>query len=63
VAATEPLALTALDGFEAAWGAKYPLIVNSWRANWAEIATFFKYPPEIRKIIYTTNIIENYHRQ
>jgi len=62
-AATEPLALEALDGFEAVWGGKYPLIVNSWRANWAEIATFFKYPPEIRKIIYTTNMIESYHRQ
>jgi transposase-like protein len=61
--ATESLALEALDGFEAAWGAKYPLIVNSWRANWAEIATHFKYPPEIRKIIYTTNMIESYHRQ
>ena len=62
-AATEPLALEALDGFEAVWGGKYPLIVNSWRTNWAELATFFKYPPEIRKIIYTTNMIESYHRQ
>jgi len=62
-AAAEPLALEALDGFEAVWGGKYPLIVNSWRANWAEISTFFKYPPEIRKIIYTTNMIESYHRQ
>jgi transposase-like protein len=44
-------------------GSKYPLIVRSWRNNWAEIATFFKYPPEIRKIIYTTNVIESYHRQ
>ena len=52
-----------LNQFEAAWGAKYPLIIRSWRNNWAEIATFFKYPPEIRKIIYTTNIIESYHRQ
>jgi transposase-like protein len=52
-----------LNQFEAAWGEKYPLIVRSWRQNWAEIATFFKYPPEIRKLIYTTNIIESYHRQ
>jgi transposase-like protein len=37
--------------------------VNSWRNNWPELSTFFKYPPEIRKIIYTTNIIESYHRQ
>ena len=61
-AVAESSALEALDSFETAWGGKYPLIVNSWRANWAELSTFFKYPPEIRKIIYTTNIIECYHR-
>lgn len=44
-------------------GAKYPLIVRSWRNNWGELSTFFKYPPEIRKLIYTTNMIESYHRQ
>lgn len=38
-------------------------IVNFWRTNWEELSTFFKYPPEIRKIIYTTNMIEIYHRQ
>jgi len=62
-AASEPAALEELNQFEVAWGSKYPLIVRSWRQNWAEISTFFKYPPEIRKIIYTTNIIESYHRQ
>lgn len=62
-AVTEELALLELDRFEEAWGTKYPLIVRSWRNNWDELATFFKYPPEIRKIIYTTNIIESYHRQ
>lgn len=62
-AASEPAALEELNQFEATWGSKYPLIVRSWRQNWAEISTFFKYPPEIRKIIYTTNIIESYHRQ
>ena len=62
-AASEPLALEVLGSFEAAWGGKYPLIVNSWRANWSELSTFFKYPPGIRKIIYTTNMIESYHRQ
>jgi len=55
--------LEELTRFEAKWGGRYPLIVRSWQANWAEIATFFKYPPEIRKIIYTTNMIESYHRQ
>lgn len=62
-APTEQAALEELDQFETAWGEKYPLIIKSWRNNWTEIATFFKYPPEIRKIIYTTNIIESYHRQ
>jgi transposase-like protein len=61
--AAEPLALEALDSFDAVWGGKYPLIVTSWRNNWAELSTFFKYPPEIRKIIYTTNMIESCHRQ
>lgn len=62
-AATEKAGLEALSEFDAQWGAKYPLIVSSWMNNWAELSTFFKYPPEIRKIIYTTNIIESYHRQ
>lgn len=62
-APSEEAALAALDEFEAVWGAKYPLVVQSWRRNWGEIATFFKYPPEIRKLIYTTNMIESYHRQ
>ncbi|MCT2194747.1 IS256 family transposase [Paenibacillus sp. p3-SID1389] len=62
-AATEDMALVELDRFEETWGNKYPLIVRSWRTNWDEIATFFKYPPEIRKLIYTTNMIESYHRQ
>jgi putative transposase len=62
-ATTEEAALVELDRFEETWGTKYPLIVRSWRNNWSELATFFKYPPEIRKLIYTTNIIESYHRQ
>jgi transposase-like protein len=62
-AASEDAALMALDDFEKQWGGKYPLVVQSWQRNWAELATFFKYPPEIRKLIYTTNMIESYHRQ
>ncbi|MFR9709538.1 IS256 family transposase [Paenibacillus sp. MB22_1] len=62
-AATEEGALLEMDRFEEVWGAKYPLIVRSWRNNWVELSTFFKYPPEIRKLIYTTNMIESYHRQ
>ncbi|WP_423771772.1 transposase, partial [Lactiplantibacillus plantarum] len=60
---TEQAALEELEQFEQTWGSKYPLMVRSWRNNWDEIATFFKYPPEIRKLIYTTNVIESYHRQ
>ena len=62
-APTEDAALSALDDFEKIWGARYPLVVQSWRRNWGEIATFLKYPPEIRKLIYTTNMIESYKRQ
>jgi len=57
-AATEELAK-----LEDIWGKKYPLSIKSWRANWAELATYFKYPKEIRKIIYTTNNVESFHRQ
>lgn len=62
-AATEDAALEELARFETNWGGKYPLIVASWRNNWSELATFFKYTGEIRKLIYTTNMIESYHRQ
>ena len=62
-ATSEEAALLALDEFDHIWGQKYPIVVQSWQRNWGEIATFFKYPPEIRKLIYTTNMIESYHRQ
>jgi len=62
-AATEDAALEEMNRFEKVWGGRYPLIVASWRNNWSELATFFKYPAEIRKLIYTTNMIESYHRQ
>ena len=62
-AISEEKALEELDRFEEKWGKKYPLAIKSWRSNWTELATFFRYPTEIRKIIYTTNIIESYHRQ
>lgn len=48
-----------LDTFEEKWGKAFPPIVQSWRRNWARIIPFFDYPPEIRKIIYTTNAIES----
>lgn len=62
-AATEDAALAELDRFEEKWGDKYLIAIRSWRSNWEELSTFFKYPPEIRKIIYTTNAMESYNRQ
>lgn len=61
-APSEEMALEALDSLEETWGKKYPASVASWRNNWPQISTFFKYPSEIRKIIYTTNAIENFNR-
>lgn len=62
-ATSEEVALTNLDYFEEKWGSKYPSCVDSWVRNWAELATFFKYPEGIRKLIYTTNSIESFNRQ
>lgn len=49
----------ALAEFEKTWGEKYPMVSRSWRAVWANVIPFFKFPPEIRKVIYTTNAIES----
>jgi putative transposase len=62
-AVTKQLAEQKLADLEAAWGKKYALVIKSWRANWEELSAFFKYPEEIRRIIYTTNVIEGFHRQ
>ncbi len=59
---TEELALEALDSLEETWGSKYPSSIASWRNNWPQLSTYFKYPGEIRKLIYTTNPIENFNR-
>ena len=58
-ATTLEAARAALDAFEQQWGADYPPIVQSWRRNWDRITPFFDYPPEVRRIIYTTNAIES----
>ena len=55
-------ALKALDSFEKSWGEKYPYAIKSWKNNFDELVTFFDYPTEIRKMIYTTNTIENLNR-
>jgi putative transposase len=62
-ASTEEAARAEWDHFDEVWGQKYPTVVRSWRANWDELATFFRYPREMRSLIYTTNLIEGYHRQ
>lgn len=62
-APTEEAALINLDRFEENWGKKYTLAIRSWRNNWNNLATFFKYPEEIRTAIYTTNAVEAVHRQ
>lgn len=61
-APTEEIALENLDILEENWGKKYPASISSWRNNWPQLSTYFKYPQEIRKIIYTTNSIENFNR-
>jgi transposase-like protein len=48
---------------EETWGRKYGAAVRSWQNNWDELATFFEFPQEIRRLIYTTNAVEGYHRQ
>lgn len=45
------------------WGKKYPAVIKSWHANWEALSQYFKYPEDLRRIIYTTNIIEGFHRQ
>lgn len=62
-APTEETALANLDELEEKWGKKYPSSIASWKNNWPQLSAYFKYPAEIRKIIYTTNSIENFNRQ
>ena len=62
-AVDEPSALTALDTFSERWDQKYPKISQSWRKNWANLSTYFKYPQEVRRLIDTTNTIEGFNRQ
>mgnify|MGYP000885211991 FL=1 len=62
-AVDEPAALAALEAFAERWDGKYPKISRSWRENWPNLSTYFKFPKEIRKLIYTTNSIESFNRQ
>ena len=62
-AVDEQTALSELDNFDEKWSSKYPKIAISWRANWANLSTYFKYPEAVRTLIYTTNAIEGFNRQ
>ena len=62
-AVDESAAEEALDCFAERWDRKYPKISASWRANWANLSTYFKFPEELRRLIYTTNAIEGFNRQ
>jgi transposase-like protein len=62
-APTKEAAEVALDSLEEQWGKKYPSLITSWRTSWPDLSTFLKYPDELRRVMYTTNAVENYHRQ
>ncbi len=62
-ASNKDLAVAELDILEDKWNDKYPIVIKSWRNNWERLSQYFKYPEDIRRIIYTTNTIEAVHRQ
>lgn len=62
-AANKELAASELDMLADKWEGKYPIVIKSWRNNWERLSQYFKYPEDIRRIIYTTNTIEAVHRQ
>ncbi len=62
-AGSESEALDKLETLKEKGNKKYPMVIASWQNNWAKLSTYFKYPDGIRKLIYTTNTIEGYHRQ
>ena len=62
-AVDETSALEALEVFAERWNKKYPSISRSWRENWPDLSTYFKFPQEVRRLIYTTNTIEGFNRQ
>lgn len=62
-ASNKNLAVSELDVLDDKWNDKYPIVIKSWRNNWERLSQYFKYPEDIRRIIYTTNTIEAVHRQ
>jgi len=61
-APSEEAALFALEELRETWGSKYPQVLKVWDENWSEVSTFFKYPEDVRRLIYTTNAVEGFHR-
>jgi len=62
-AVNEEEACNSLQILGATWGEKYPIVIDSWNNNWENLSTYFDFPPEIRKIIYTNNALEGFNRQ
>jgi transposase-like protein len=62
-ATSKAAAEQALDDLESRWGELYPIVIKSWRTKWDNLSAYFKYPQDIRRVIYTTNSIEAVHRQ
>jgi putative transposase len=62
-AVSKEVAEEELEKLDEKWGKLYPIVLQSWQNKWENLSVYFKYPPEIRKVIYTTNIIESVHRQ
>jgi transposase-like protein len=62
-AANKDLAEKRLGDLRERWGDKYPIVIKSWENNWERLSAFYKYPEEVRRVMYTTNTIEGFHRQ
>jgi transposase-like protein len=62
-ATSEEIALSELERLDNTWGDKYAIVISSWKNNWDNLCTYFAFPSEIRKIIYTTNALEGFNRQ
>jgi len=62
-APTLEMAQSNFEALDKKWGSQYQVVIRSWRKNWDELTAYFNFPPEIRRLIYTTNTVEGYNRQ